>query len=60
MAIQLNPGLAQAYYGRGLVFEEQGETDKAIADYKHFLELNDDPYWEREAGKRLTDLGASP
>ncbi|HLB49276.1 MAG TPA: tetratricopeptide repeat protein [Anaerolineales bacterium] len=60
MAIQLNPGLAQAYYGRGLVYEEQGETDKAIADYKHFLKLNDDPYWEREAEKRLTDLGASP
>ena len=59
-AIRLNLNLAQAYYGRGLVYEEQGEKDKAIADYQHFLELNDEPYWEREAEKRLADLGASP
>lgn len=60
MAIQLDPGLAEAYYGRGLVHEQEGEIDQAIADYRRFLELNDDPYWEREAEKRLSELGASP
>ncbi|MBM4424251.1 MAG: tetratricopeptide repeat protein [Chloroflexi bacterium] len=59
-AIQLKPDLETPYYGRGYLYETEGKIDLAIADYRRFLELNDDPYWEREAEKRLAELGAGP
>ena len=40
--------------------EAISELTAAIADYQLFLELNDDPYWEREAEKRLADLQSLP
>ena len=38
-ALQLNPGLADAYEKRGLLHYFQGNFDKVIQDYKTYLEL---------------------
>ncbi|HEY9704123.1 MAG TPA: tetratricopeptide repeat protein, partial [Allocoleopsis sp.] len=32
--ITLNPNFAEAYYNRGLIHKKQGDTQKAIADFK--------------------------
>jgi tetratricopeptide (TPR) repeat protein len=40
-AIQRNPGDANAYYKRGVRYDELGEPDKAIADYTEAIRLKD-------------------
>jgi tetratricopeptide (TPR) repeat protein len=41
-AIEMAPGLAQAYYGRGIVLLGKKEFDKAIADFGKVIELQPD------------------
>jgi tetratricopeptide (TPR) repeat protein len=41
-AIELNPGFADAYVGRGIVYQVAGDRDRAIADYTKAVELNPD------------------
>lgn len=54
----LELGETFAYYGRGLVFEAGGETQKAVDDYTHFLALYPDvPPQSDDARQRLAALG---
>jgi len=49
-AIEINPGDANAYFGRGQVYHEQGHYDRAIVDYTKSIELNPedaDAYYNR-------------
>lgn len=39
-AIALNPNLAPAYHGRGLAWEQKGETAKAESDFREAIRLN--------------------
>jgi len=50
--------MAEAYYNRGLAYKHKGEKEKAIADFRKFLELSSDPYWRRKAEEHLRELGA--
>jgi tetratricopeptide (TPR) repeat protein len=40
MAIEINPSLAEAYFGRGTVYVSQGFYDNAISDCTMAIELN--------------------
>jgi hypothetical protein len=40
-AIQRNPGDANAYYMRGVRYDELGDPDKAVADYSEAIRLKD-------------------
>lgn len=49
-AIEINPGDADAYFGRGQVYYEQGHYDRAVVDYTKSIELNPedaDAYYNR-------------
>ena len=39
-AIELRPGLTDAYYRRGIVYGKKGDYDKAIADYNKAIEID--------------------
>jgi tetratricopeptide (TPR) repeat protein len=38
-AIRLVPGYAQAFYNRGLAYDDKGEPDRAIANYDQAIRL---------------------
>jgi tetratricopeptide (TPR) repeat protein len=50
-AIEINPRYADAYYGRGVVYQFKGKCDQARADYKKACELGG-----KEACKQLQKL----
>ena len=39
-AILLNPNYAEAYYNRGVAYDDLGEYQKAITDYNQAIRLN--------------------
>jgi len=41
-ALTLQPHSTEAYYARGLYFQNTGELDKAVADYNQILTINPD------------------
>lgn len=59
-AIRLKPDYASAYYGRAVIYDDKGQTDRAIADYTqaiHFQPNYVDAYWGRgTAYERRGDL----
>jgi tetratricopeptide (TPR) repeat protein len=40
LAIEAHPWFVEAYYNRGVVFQNIGETEKALADFNRVLELD--------------------
>lgn len=56
-AIDLNPGEADYYLGRGQVFQQTLNRESAIADYRKALELN--PKLS-QARQKLEELGIKP
>lgn len=38
--VSQNPDLADGYYYRGLIYLQQGDNEKALADFQRFLELD--------------------
>jgi lipoprotein NlpI len=44
-AIKLNPGLAEAYYNRGLAGHLKSDTPGALADFDKAIEINRDWAW---------------
>jgi len=42
--LKLDPDYAKVYFNLGLVYEEQGEWDKAIDQHRKALDLNPDDY----------------
>jgi tetratricopeptide (TPR) repeat protein len=57
MAIQLNPGLAEAYNLRGIVLEEMGRMQEAVAAYRQAVRL--DPGF-LEARENLQEIAVEP
>ena len=55
-AIRLNPECAEAYYGRGFIYKEQGKKDEAIVDFEKFITLADNPQWIEEAKQHIEEL----
>jgi tetratricopeptide (TPR) repeat protein len=41
-AIQLDPGLAEAFYNRGIARDEKGDLDRAVEDYSQAIRLRPD------------------
>ncbi len=56
-AIQVDPGAANAYYGRGLVRYETGNLDAAIDDFGHSAQMSPNPYTYFWLGRALEDKG---
>jgi len=49
--------LAGAYYNRGLVYADKGETAKAVTDFTKVLDLSSDPQLRQWAEEKLQALG---
>jgi hypothetical protein len=58
--IRLDPRRAIAHANLGEVRRVRGDTDRAIASYRRFLELNTDARRERIAREKLRGMGATP
>ena len=59
-AIQLNPNYANAYYNRGLAYQQLGENQRALADFREAARLyqqqgNTTGY--QKANDRIRQLG---
>jgi tetratricopeptide (TPR) repeat protein len=39
-AIQLNPNLAEAYYNRGVAYDDKGQYNEAIKDFDEAIRIN--------------------
>jgi Tfp pilus assembly protein PilF len=57
-AIALDPKDAAAYYNRGLIYQQRGERNGAIADFRKARDLSKDQQDVQEARDRLKELGA--
>ena len=42
--LQLDPDYAKVYFNLGLVYEEQGDWNKAIAQHRKSIDINPDDY----------------
>ncbi len=58
--LRLDPNRAIAHANLGEVRRVQGDTQRAIGNYRRFLELNTDPRRERIAREKLRGMGATP
>lgn len=58
--VRLDPRRAIAYANLGEVYRVQGDTPRAVANYRRFLELNREPRRERIATEKLRSMGATP
>ena len=58
--IELDPEYYVAYYFRGKVYADLGETEKAIADLKVVAEQTVDAEYKLLAQEELQQLGAAP
>ena len=56
-AIALDPNDANAYYNRGVAYEQKGDKDQAIADFRKVLEINPS---DQDAKVTLELLGVTP
>ena len=43
-AIELDPGDTKAYFKRGMAYQVLGEDEKAVADFRRVIAINDDTY----------------
>ncbi|HYW07139.1 MAG TPA: protein kinase [Longimicrobium sp.] len=59
-AIRVDPRRAIAHANLGEVRRLRGDTNRAIASYRRFLELNTDARRERIAREKLRGMGATP
>lgn len=54
------PGWADVYYTRALVYQAEGSTDKAVADFRKYLDLRPNAVDRADVQTRITALGRSP
>ncbi len=57
-AIDIDAGFPSPYYNRANAYEELGDLDNAIADYKKFLSLNSDAALEEEVNGILGTISS--
>jgi Flp pilus assembly protein TadD len=55
--MRIDPGYALAYNNRGYTYEQIGNREQAIVDYRKALELDNDPEATRLAQENLERLG---
>jgi tetratricopeptide (TPR) repeat protein len=56
IVIRLSPQDEAAYYWRGVSYDETGQQDEAIADYRQFLETSQDWQTKYEIEQKLSQL----
>ncbi|TFG72708.1 MAG: tetratricopeptide repeat protein [Anaerolineales bacterium] len=56
-ALALDPGMDEALFNRGVAYQQLKEYEKAIADYKAYLQNSDHPYWQEYAANMIHELG---
>ncbi len=54
--LELDPSRAEAYFNRAFAYKLQGEYDKAMADFEHYLEAGQDDFWLDAAHRQLAEL----
>ncbi len=54
-ALKLDPRCADAYFGRGRVFEEKGDLDEAANEYQAALKANSSDAEAQAAWRKLSD-----
>jgi hypothetical protein len=57
-AIELAPGLARSYLGRGFAYRMTGQRSQAVADFRKVISLSNEPDLVKMAGEQLEELGA--
>ena len=55
-AIELEPNLAQPYFGRGVTYAALGKKAEAIADLERCIELSQEPGLTQQAEQLLEQL----
>ncbi len=56
-ALQLDPELHVALFNRGIAYQQLREYGHAVADFRAYLEVGDDPHWREYAAKMIEILG---
>jgi len=56
-AIDLDGSLAEAFFNRGLLYQEIGEAESAIADWKRYLEIDSTSKWSEEVRRKIELIG---
>ncbi|MEA3307925.1 MAG: tetratricopeptide repeat protein [Chloroflexota bacterium] len=56
-ALRLDPGLHVALFNRGVAYQQLGDYERAVADFRAYLAVGDDPHWREYAAKMLEVLG---
>ena len=54
------PGWADVYYTRALVYQAEGRSDKAAADFRKYLDLRPNAVDRADVERRIAALGRSP
>ncbi len=56
-ALRLDPQLYGALFNRGVAYQQLREYERAVADFRAYLEVGEDPYWREYAAKMVEVLG---
>jgi tetratricopeptide (TPR) repeat protein len=59
-AKEINPALPEPYLGLGSVYKLQGRRAEAVAAFREYLKLAQDPNWRAQAEQSLRELGEKP
>jgi Tfp pilus assembly protein PilF len=59
-AVQAAPTWADVYYTRALVYQAEGKTSQAVADFRKYLDLRPNAVDRADVARRITALGRSP
>jgi lipoprotein NlpI len=57
--LELDPTWSLAYLNRGLAHKLRNEPEKAISDFRRYLEEGTEQFWIDAAQRQLAELGAS-
>jgi len=55
-AYELDPGLAEARFNRGIAHQQLREYPEALEDYRAYLAEGDHPHWREYAEKMIKEL----
>ncbi len=56
IALTLSPTLNEAYFNRGIAYQQLREYDRAVAEFKTYLEVGQHPYWREFAQNMIKEL----
>jgi len=54
--IELAPHWAEAHFNRGLAYKLRGDHERAIADFRRYLQIGRDAFWLGAAERQLREL----